>query len=118
MEYFFYGRSQKLEGVTNNQGPEQQKGGKSRKGQRNDDLEKTYNKEKENQQKHCHVDGQQKKEGYFANYEGEKMTIVFHAVLTPHFKFDKSQGDRIFMRFGGVVFGNFNEDVVEVHPER
>lgn len=46
------------------------------------------------------------------------MTIVFHAVLAPHFKFEKDQGDRIFMRFGGVAFGCFLDNVVEVHPER
>lgn len=46
------------------------------------------------------------------------MTVVFHAVLAPHFKFEKSQGDRIFMRFGGYAFGNFNDNVVEVHPKK
>lgn len=55
---------------------------------------------------------------YFKKDERPKMTVVFHAILAPHFKFEKGQGDRIFMRFGGVVFGNFNEDVVEVYPER
>lgn len=46
------------------------------------------------------------------------MTVVFHAVLAPHFKFEKDQGDRIFMRFGGADFGGFNDDVVEVHQQR
>lgn len=46
------------------------------------------------------------------------MTIIFHAVLAPHFKFEKNQGDKIFMRIGGVPFGKFIDDVVEVHPER
>ena len=46
------------------------------------------------------------------------MTVVFHAVLAPNFKFEKNQGDKIFMRFGGVDFGEFHDDVVEVHPER
>ena len=45
------------------------------------------------------------------------MTVFFHAVLAPHFKFDAQQGDRIFMRFGGPVFGKFNEDIVEVFPK-
>ena len=51
-------------------------------------------------------------------YRGDTMTIIFHAVLSPHFKFDPSVGDRIFMRFGGTMFGGFNEDVVEVFPEQ
>ena len=55
---------------------------------------------------------------YFRGYRGNIMTIVFHAVLSPHFKFDQSDGDKIFMRFGGTMFGNFNEDVVEVFPEQ
>ena len=55
---------------------------------------------------------------YFRLYRGSTMTIVFHAVLAPHFKFDASKRDTIVMRFGGVVFGEFNDDVVEVHPER
>lgn len=55
---------------------------------------------------------------YLAKHKGSKMTVVFHAVLSPNFNFDARKGDRIFMRFGGVRFGNFNENVVEVHPER
>ena len=47
-----------------------------------------------------------------------KMTIVFHAVLASHFKFEKKHGDRIVMRFQGDNFGNFNDDVVEVQPVR
>lgn len=46
------------------------------------------------------------------------MTVFFHAVLAPNFKFDAQRGDRIFMRFGGPVFEDFNTDVVEVYPER
>ena len=46
------------------------------------------------------------------------MTVIFHAVLAPHFKFEESQCDRIFMRFGGVRFGRFQDNVVEVFPER
>jgi len=55
---------------------------------------------------------------YFARNKKSKMTVFFHAVLAPNFKFDVQQGDRIFMRFGGPVFGDFNTDVVEVYPER
>lgn len=55
---------------------------------------------------------------YFANYNGSKMTVVFHAVLSPNFKCDRGQGDKIFMRFAGVRFGNFSDNVVEVYPER
>lgn len=56
--------------------------------------------------------------GYFRSYRGSTLTIVFHAVLSPHFKFDQRDGDRIFMRFGGAMFGGFNEDVVEVFQEQ
>lgn len=55
---------------------------------------------------------------YFRKYTGTKMTVVFSAVLAPHFKFEEGQGDRIVMRFGGVAFGRFNENVVEVYPVR
>ena len=55
---------------------------------------------------------------YFRSYRGSTMTIVFHALLSPHFKFDQSEGDKIFMRFGGIRFGGFSEDVVEVFPEQ
>ena len=57
--------------------------------------------------------------GYFdaSKYENQ-MTIVFHAVLAPHFNFEMEHGDKIFMRFGGVLFGEFMENVVQVHPLR
>ena len=68
------------------------------------------------------VIGNTKKEGkgkeYFPSYKGKKMTVVFHAVLAPHFKFEESQGDRLYMRFGESALGNFKEDVVEVFPQR
>ena len=65
------------------------------------------------------ADAQEKSvSGYFGSYRGSTLTIVFHAVLSPHFKFDQSDGDKIFMRFGGPMFGEFNEDVVEVFPEQ
>lgn len=51
-------------------------------------------------------------------YRRNTMTIVFHAVLSPHFKFDQSEGDKIFMRFGGTMFEDFKKDVVEVLPEQ
>ena len=53
---------------------------------------------------------------YFKTCKGDKMTVVFHAVLAPHFKFMASEGDRIFMRFGGLEFGSFRENVAEVYP--
>lgn len=55
---------------------------------------------------------------YFPNYKGKKMTVVFHAVLAPHFKFEESRGDRLYMRFGEPALGDFQEDVVEVFPQR
>lgn len=55
---------------------------------------------------------------YFAKCKKSKMTVFFHAVLAPNFKFDAQQGDRIFMRFGAPAFGDFKTDVVEVYPER
>ena len=48
----------------------------------------------------------------------DKMTVIFHAVLAPHFSFEGNLGDRIFMRFGGLQFGNFNSNVVELKPVR
>ena len=55
---------------------------------------------------------------FFGEDKRKKMTVFFHAVLAPHFKFEADQGDRIFMRFGGPAFGDWKVDVVEVHPER
>ncbi|XP_068694646.1 E3 ubiquitin-protein ligase rnf213-alpha-like isoform X2 [Montipora foliosa] len=55
---------------------------------------------------------------FFGEDKRKKMTVFFHAVLAPHFNFEADQGDRIFMRFGGPAFGDWNVDVVEVHPER
>lgn len=48
----------------------------------------------------------------------DKMTIIFHAVLAPHFGFEGNLGDRIFMRFGGLQFGNFLSNVLELKPVR
>lgn len=101
---------------------EQQNGDDAREDQHDNEDHQLQDKEKEDRTQKCHADSEGKnkedKEGYFGKYKGKKMTIVFHAVLSPHFKFEKNQGDRIFMRFGGVAFGGFNEDVAEVHPER
>lgn len=47
-----------------------------------------------------------------------KMTVVFHSLLAPHFKYEKSGGDRICMRFGDVPFGDFQKDLVELQPIR
>ena len=48
----------------------------------------------------------------------DNMTIIFHAVLAPHFCFEGNNGDRIFMRIGGLKFGEFNKDVLELKPVR
>lgn len=48
----------------------------------------------------------------------DKMTIIFHAVLAPHFNFEGNLGDRIFVRFGGLQFGTFNKNVLELKPIR
>ena len=63
-------------------------------------------------------DGIKGNSAYFWKENGSKMTVFFYAVLAPHFKFAAHEGDRIFMRFGGPAFGNFNDNVVEVHPGR
>lgn len=113
------GRQKNLEGAG---GAEQQKGDGSTKNQHDDGIGQFENKRKGNQEKSCHGGGEENnekaEEGYFARNRGKKMTIIFHAVLAPHFKFEKNQGDQIFMRFGGPAFGEFLDNVVEVHPER
>ena len=92
------------------------------KGQKNDktrDCDTLGDKELDNRNVSCDSkkEPEENKE-YFAKYKGNKMTVEFHAVLSPNFNFDARKGDRIFMRFGGDGFGNFDENVVEVHPER
>ena len=47
-----------------------------------------------------------------------KMTVVFHAILAPHFKFNQKNGDQVFMRFGGGAFYNFNVNILEMKPVR
>lgn len=118
----FFGRQEKMEGALNNPGSEQQIGDDTGKNQHaNEDLQ-LQDKEKEDKTNKHHEDSEENKkedkEGYFGKHQGKKITIVFHAVLSPYFKFEKNEGDRIFMRFGGAAFGNFREDVVEVHPEK
>ena len=54
----------------------------------------------------------------FEENNGNKMTVVFHAVLAPHFKFEPNLGDKIYMRFGGKMFGDFQDNVVEVIHQR
>ena len=76
---------------------------------------------KEGSHRHtCDGNGPEDKEKaeYFAEDEGSQMTVFFHAVLAPFFKFDAQKGDRIFMRFGGAPFGDFKKDVVEVFIKR
>ena len=114
MLYFFvFGRQKKVQGAINDQGSEKQKGGIAT--EHDNEIDQINVKEKRNQEKNSHEDS---REEYFAKDQGKKMTVVFHAVLAPHFRFEESQGDRIFMRFGGVAFGDFNDNVVEVHPEK
>ena len=113
------------ESSIDNQVSEKGKSGNARKNQSVNDQEHFQDNDKgDNDQKSCQ-DGrdkntikEEKELEYFGKYKGNKMTVLFHAVLAPHFKFEASQGDRIFMRFGGAAFGDFNENVVEVVPER
>ena len=58
------------------------------------------------------------KNEYFEDYNGNKMTVVFHAVIAPHFKFEPNLGDKIYMRFGGEMFGDFRDNLVEVIHQR
>ena len=75
----------------------------------------TENSEVENGGNHV---GNNANSEYFWKEKGSKMTVVFYAVLAPHFNFSAYEGDKIYMRFGGPAFGSFNDDVVEVHPGR
>ena len=90
-----------------------------------DDYEQTHNNEEndfggknsENRAKNNQTSSEMRKE-YFEYYKGDKMIVVFHAVLAPHFKFEPNLGDKIYMRFGGAMFGDFLDNVVEVVPQR
>ena len=90
-----------------------------------DDHEQTHNNEEndfggknsKNRAKNNQTSSEMKKE-YFEYYKGDKMTVVFHAVLAPHFKFEPNLGDKIYMRFGGAMFGDFLDNVVEVVHHR
>ena len=110
-------RRKSQETGTKNQKQGKGKSGNNKKGKPDNDQELRLEKEKGDQTKVSDKDGQGKKTTeYFKNYKGAKMTVVFHAVLAPHFKFEANEGDRIFMRFGGIMFGSFLENVVEVYP--
>ena len=50
--------------------------------------------------------------------DNDKMTVVFHSLLAPHFKYESTEGDRICMRFGGVRLGKFDKDLVELQQVR
>lgn len=52
----------------------------------------------------------------FAKDRKERMTIVFHAVLAPHFGFNLKDGDQVFMRFGGAAFRDFVVNILEMKP--
>lgn len=84
----------------------------------NDEQSRGQKKNGENQKKEKNTEEEKRNWDYFGNFKGNKMTVVFHAILSPHFKFEQSDGDRIVMRFGGPAFGDFNKNVVEVYPER
>ena len=90
-----------------------------------DDHEHTHNNEEndfgrknsKDRAKNNETSSKMRKE-YFEPYKGNEMTVVFHAVLAPHFKFEPNLGDKIYMRFGGAIFGDFQDDVVEVIHQR
>ena len=84
-----------------------------------DDHEHTRDNEENDfgRAKNNETSSKMKKE-YLEDYNDNKMTVVFHAVLAPHFKFEPSLGDKIYMRFGGEMFGYFQDNVVEVTHQR
>ena len=84
-----------------------------------DDHEHTHDNEENDSglAKNNETSSKMEKE-YFEDYNGNKMTVVFHAVLAPHFKFDPNLGDKIYMRFGGEMFGHFKDNVLEVIHQR
>ncbi|PFX29705.1 E3 ubiquitin-protein ligase RNF213 [Stylophora pistillata] len=110
---------EKREKIKQQEGSQLDQGQKKRKNERTSERNALSNNESDNHDASCD-NKKEPEEGkeHFAKYKGSKMTVVFHAVLSPYFKFDANQGDRIFMRFGGVPFGNFMVNIVEVHPER
>lgn len=122
-EFFFLARRKIQESGGKNQKQGKGKSGNNKKGKPDNDQDQHPEKEKGDHTKVPDKDDQGKKamgEGttleYFKKYKGAKMTVVFHAVLAPHFKFEASEGDRIFMRFGGFMFGSYLKNVVEVYP--
>ena len=109
----------------NIQGSEEKKSGSSRKNQTVSDRKQPRDNKEGEHGRRSFGDGQESNasgsglnSGYFGDNKRNKMTVIFHAILAPHFKFEESQGDRIFVRFGGAAFGDFIDNVVEVHPER
>ena len=109
----------------NNEGPRKGKSGNVKKNHGANNQEQPNNDEKvENGPKsvgvgqRCNNTEEKPNLEYFAKVEGNKMTVIFHAVLAPHFKFETSQGDRIFIRCGGAAFGNFSDNVAEVQLQR
>ena len=83
-----------------------------------DDGMHPLNQNARNEQKGSDDTQEKNVSGYLRSFRGSTLTIVFHAVLSPHYKFVQSEGDKIFMRFGVPMFGQFNKDVVEVFPEQ
>lgn len=115
--------SEKREGAMNDLKPDDQKNANTEENQLEENLKSDIKKNSGHDTSSVEdVMGNSKKEDkrkeYFPSYKGKKMTVVFHAVLAPHFKFEKSQGDRLYMRFGEPALGDFQEDVVEVFPQR
>ena len=96
-----------------------------KKNQHASNREQSHDKDKNGRREGTSGDGQEEyppakvmKADYFGEIKEKKMTVFFHAVLAPHFKFEGNQGDKIFMRFGGVPLGSFEKNIVEVFPER
>ena len=52
----------------------------------------------------------------FKGDQRAKMTVVFRAILAPHFKYEQKNGDGVFMRFGGAPFYDFKINIVEMKP--
>ena len=117
---FCFDRKQSQEIVASNEASAQNAVKKNEKDQpsSNKQQQSKSKEEKDNRTSDKDVQDNTDNTEYFAKNKKSKMTVFFHAVLAPNFKFDAQQGDRIFMRFGGPLFGDFKTDVVEVYPER
>ena len=121
----FFCREILQESGVNDEGPQKGKSGKAKKNQgANDQGQPNNDKKVENSPKsvgvgqRSNITEEKPNLEYFGKVKGNKMAVIFHAVLAPHFKFEASQGDRIFIRFGGVAFGNFSDNVAEVQLQR